>query len=71
MISGVIEIWDSCWFSGIVRHIRHNFLVGKVKGGLETLPYIFLLYFSFFHSATASSSQRLFLGLVAWPFTQW
>ena len=28
-------------------------------------------YFSFFHSLTAISSQRLFLGLVAWPLTQW
>ena len=27
--------------------------------------------FSFFHSFTASSSQRLFLGLLAWPLTQW
>ena len=28
-------------------------------------------YFSFFHSATASWSQRLFLGFSAWPLTQW
>ena len=28
-------------------------------------------YFNFFHSATAISSQRLFLGFSAWPFTQW
>ena len=27
--------------------------------------------FSFFHSLTAISSQRLFLGFVAWPLTQW
>ena len=31
----------------------------------------FSLYFSFFHSETASSSQQLFLGLEAWPLTQW
>ena len=28
-------------------------------------------HFSLFHSPTASSSQRLFLGLEAWPLTQW
>ena len=27
--------------------------------------------FSFCHSDTASSSQRLLKGLSAWPFTQW
>jgi len=30
-----------------------------------------LFYRNFFHSATASSSQRLFIGLLAWPLTQW
>ena len=30
-----------------------------------------LVHFSFFHSPTANSSQRLFLGLEAWPLTQW
>ena len=28
-------------------------------------------YLNFFHSATASSSQRLFMGFSAWPLTQW
>ena len=50
----------------IVFHIhRHH-----AAGGSRPSP-TFFCHFSFFHSATASSSQRLFLGLVAWPLTQW
>ena len=59
---GIVIIWDAWAFSVSEFHIA------VCVGGSVTLPYI---YFNFFHWATASSSQRLFMGFWAWPLTQW
>ena len=62
---------------GVHRH-NHNGrgkILRKTAGpSRKMVPLDFCLqrpHFSFFHSETASSSQRLFLGLEAWPLTQW
>jgi len=56
---GVVQVKDS--YDGMIPDC-HIIADGKIHGYTPLI---------FFHSATASSSQRLFLGLVAWPFTQW
>ena len=54
-----------------ILHCRHE-AVGTSR---TPSPTVFIMLpsqpFSFFHSPTASSSQRLFFGLDAWPLTQW
>jgi len=44
VILRIIKIWNSGWFSGIKWHIQYTTLFNIVKGGLETLPYNYVLF---------------------------
>ena len=75
IILRIIVVWNSGRFSN--RFIHNSPLYLTASGCCDALhrregqaPPLRFAYFSFFHSLTAISSQRLFLGLVAWPLTQ-